>query len=331
MIISKTPYRISFFGGGTDYPFWFKKNGGIILGSSIDKYCYITIRDLPPFFANKHRIVWSKIETVNKLNKIEHPAIRECLKKFNVKKGIEVHHVGDLPARSGIGSSSSFAVGLISALIEAKKIKINKKELAKQAIHFEQKILKETVGIQDQILATYGGFLEINIKNNSDFNVRPLFKRKENFQVLQKSLTLLFTGISRFSSNITRDQIKNYKNKMNSYNSLHQLALEAKKIFAGKFSIEEIGLLLNESWKIKKNLSDKISNHFIDDIHDIAKSCGAYGGKVLGAGGGGFVLFLTNKNSKMKLKKRLKNFLEVPVKFENDGSKIIFNSRNEYI
>lgn len=331
MIISKTPYRISFFGGGTDYPYWYKKNKGLVIGTSIDKYCYITLRSLPPFFKNKHRLVWSKIETVNRFHQIQHPAIRECLKLYNIEKGVEIHHVGDLPARSGIGSSSSFAVGLISALNCYTNKKVSKKKLAKQAINFEQNILNEVVGVQDQIFASYGGFLSIEIKKNSDFLISDLIKKNDKLKELENNITLLYSGKSRFASNIAKNQKNNFKKKISSYEVLHQLALEAKNVIEKKYCVEDLGLIMNESWKIKKTLSNKVSNNFINNIYDVAENCGVYGGKILGAGGGGFLLFLTNKNSKKKLKSKLKNFLEVPVKFDNEGTNIIFNSGNEYI
>lgn len=331
MIISKTPYRVSFFGGGTDYPFWFKKNKGLIIGTSIDKYCYITLRSLPPFFNNKHRLVWSKIETVDNYSQIEHPAIRECLKLYNIKNGLEIHHVGDLPARSGIGSSSSFAVGLISALNCYKKNKNSKKEIAKRAIMFEQKILKEVVGVQDQIFASHGGFLSISINENSDYSISNLIKKNPIIKDLENHITLMYTGVSRYSSNIAIKQKQDFNKKNEAYETLYQLTKEAKNVIENQFSIKDLGLILDETWKIKKTLSNKISNKLIDEIYEVAKHCGVYGGKIIGAGGGGFILFLTNKNSKKKLKSKLKNFLEVPIKFENEGTKIIFNSKNDNI
>ena len=212
MIISRTPYRISFLGGGTDYPGWYRENGGSVLATAIDKYCYISCRHLPPFFDHKHRIVYSKVESVKKIEEIQHPAVRAVLSKLGTNAGLEIHHDGDLPARSGLGSSSSFTVGLINALNALKGQQISKEDLAKQAIHIEQEILKENVGSQDQILAAFGGFNRIDFNPDDSFNITPVIINKDTIELLQNHMLLFFTGLSRFSSDIARDKVANFKN-----------------------------------------------------------------------------------------------------------------------
>ena len=297
MIISKTPFRISFFGGGTDYPAWFKKNSGQILSTTINKYCYISLRYLPQFFLNKNRIVWSRIETVNNIKKIIHPAIRHGLINYNLKD-VEIHHFSDLPARSGVGSSSSFVVGLINCIQTLKKKKITKLSLAKEAINFEQSILKEPVGIQDQIAASYGGFNITNISKNGSFIVKNLDINEYKKTKFNNNLMLFFTGISRFSGKYAAAQIKNTNKNYNELNKISEITKNAIKIFKSSDDFRSIGELMDESWNLKKNLAKGISNQFIDNIYQESKSCGAIGGKLLGAGGGGFTLFYIEKKSK---------------------------------
>jgi len=324
MIISKTPYRISFFGGGSDYPSWYKKNGGTVISSTIDKYIYISCRNLPPFFSHKYRIVWSQIETVNHLKQIKHKAVKEMLKYYKIKKGLEIHYDGDLPSRSGIGSSSVFVVGLMNLINNFKGRKIDKRLLAKKSIYFEQKILNETVGSQDQIAAAYGGFNKIEFNINGSFKVKKLITKKRSLHNLNKNLLLVYTGIKRTAHDIA----KSYVNKLNSSKKAYikeitDLTNEAE-LMLKKGELDNFGRLLHESWLVKKELSNTITNSKIDQIYNYAIKKGALGGKLLGAGGGGFILLYVPYYKQKIVIKSLKNLITVPFKFSNEGSKIIF-------
>jgi len=292
MIISKTPFRISLFGGGTDYPYWYRENGGSVLATAIDKYCYISCRHLPPFFEHKHRIVYSKVENVKEIKEIQHPSVRAVLSTLETNAGLEIHHNGDLPARSGIGSSSSFTVGLINVINALKGQQISKEDLAKQAIYIEQKVLKESVGSQDQILASFGGFNRINFYPDDTFNITPVIISKSLTDQLQSHMLLFFTGVSRFSSDIAKDKIANFKNRFQELTQIKQMVDEGLSILQSPSTpIAELGKLLHESWQLKRSLSNKVSTPEIDTIYQAGLSAGAIGGKILGAGGGGFILF----------------------------------------
>jgi D-glycero-alpha-D-manno-heptose-7-phosphate kinase len=324
MIISKTPFRVSFFGGGTDYPTWFEKNGGAVLSTTIDKYCYISIRYLPPFFEHKHRIVYSTIENVKTINKIRHPVVRALLEFFKIKKGVEIHHDGDLPARSGLGSSSAFTVGMINSLYALRGNIISKVHLAKQAIHVEREILKEHVGSQDQIAVAHGGFNKIIFHNDHNFRVEAMTLQKEKIKQLQDHLMLIFTGFSRFASEIAAEQIRNTSSKEKELKVMRDMVDQAVDILNSDRDIIEFGKLLHESWQLKRHLSSKISNPLIDQIYNRALKHGAIGGKLLGAGGGGFMLLFVRPENRLRVQEGLKNFLEVKFSFENDGSQIIY-------
>ena len=324
MIITKTPYRISFFGGGTDYPQWYKEFGGKVIATTFDKYCYISIRYLPPFFDHKYRIVYSEIESVDGINEIKHPSVKEVLKYYNCKKGLEIHHDGDLPARSGLGSSSSFTVGMINAMNALEGIYKSPYELASAAIHIEQDLIKECVGSQDQISAAYGGFNEIEFYNDGSFSVQPILINQERRKNLNNHLMLFFTGVSRFSSEVTKSQLENMKNCHSQMREIQGMVGEGLSILTNdNSSLDEFGFLLNDAWKMKSSLSRDITNSGIDDIYDIAIKNGAIGGKILGAGGGGFVLFFVKPQDQNKVKNALKSLTYVPFSFENTGSKVV--------
>ena len=324
MIISKTPYRISFFGGGTDYPAWFKKNGGQVISSTIDKYCYISCRNLPPFFDHDYRFVYSKIETVKNINEIKHPSARAVLKETGIKNGLEIHHDGDLPARSGLGSSSSFTAGFINAVSASKGIMLTKKELATESIRIEQKILRENVGNQDQIAVSYGGLNRIKFYKDGGFNVKKICMPDKKLIDLQNHLALFFTGVSRTSSNIAKHIINDIPSKEEELKMINSYVDKGINILTDKKKdILEFGSLLNDYWFIKKKLNKKISNPNIDKIYKKAIKSGAIGGKLLGAGGGGFFLFFVSPKNLSKLKKTLSSLVYVPVKFESNGSKIV--------
>lgn len=324
MIISKTPFRISFFGGGTDYPVWYRENKGAVLSTTINKYCYITLRYLPPFFPHKHRIVYSKIELTKGVDEIFHPAVREVLNYLKINKGMEIHHDGDLPAWTGLGTSSSFSVGLLNSLYALKGVISSKEQLAKQAIYIERDVLKENVGVQDQIAAAYGGFNKIIFEQNDEFKVEPVTIKKEKEEELDKHLMLFFTGISRFASEIAKSQIENTPQRKRELNLMYQMVDKAINILNEEHDILEFGKLLNETWKLKKTLSNKISNPIVDDIYQKALNAGALGGKLCGAGGGGFLLLFVSPEKQQKVREELKNFLEVKFNFEKQGSQIIY-------
>jgi D-glycero-alpha-D-manno-heptose-7-phosphate kinase len=324
MIVTKTPYRISFFGGGSDYPSWYKKNGGAVLSTTIDKHIYITCRFSPQYFKQKYRIVWRKIENVKNINQINHKAVRELLKHLKINNGLEIHYHGDLPARSGMGSSSSFTVGLMQALFRIKDVKLNKLELAKKSIYFEQKVMGEVVGYQDQTSASFGGFNKIIFNKNNNISVKKIPFTK-NIQKLNDNLMLIYTGISR-----TAEKIANkYANKLNTdkrksiLNIIRYVAQGEKILKSG--DVDDFGRLLHDTWLEKKALSKMISNSKINDIYDNAMKNGALGGKLLGAGGGGFLLMYMKKEKRKNFLKKNKKLTNVPFNFTNSGSKVIFD------
>ncbi len=324
MIISRTPFRISFFGGGTDYPAWYREHGGSTLATTIRRYCYISCRWLPPFFEHSSRIVWSKIELVKDRTEIQHPSVREVLSYLDVSRGIELHHDGDLPARTGLGSSSSFTVGLLHALYGLKGIMPNKMRLAKEAIHVEQERLKENVGSQDQVMAAFGGFNRVNFDPNGEIRVAPILIDRQRLQDLQDHLMLIYTGLSRTASDIAGEQIKATRSKERELREMHRMVEEGIRILQGGQGLEEFGRLLHESWKLKRSLTDRVSTPKIDEIYDAALRHGAVGGKLLGAGGGGFVLLFVPPENQEAVRQGLDGLLQVPVEFESDGSRIIF-------
>jgi D-glycero-alpha-D-manno-heptose-7-phosphate kinase len=323
MIISRTPFRISFFGGGTDYPAWFKDNGGAVLATTFNKYCYISCRFLPPFFKYKHRVVYSKVETVESTSDIEHPAVRAVLEFMDIKEGLEIHHDGDLPARTGLGSSSSFTVGMLHSLYALKGVMPNKIRLANEAIHVERDILKENVGSQDQILASVGGFNKIEFLNDTEFRVTPVTVSKKRVEDLKDHLMLFYTGVSRFATEIAKKQIENMPNKKRELNRMQEMVDQGLSILSSSEPISCFGDLLHESWMLKKSLASDISSGHINDIYEVARNAGAIGGKLLGAGGGGFMLVFAKPEVQPTIKEKLKNLFCIPFEFENQGSQII--------
>lgn len=330
MIISRTPYRVSFFGGGTDYHTWYNNHGGAVLSTTINHYCYLTCRHLPPFFDEKHRIVWSQIEKVNNTVDIKHPAVRAVLQYMQENNGLEIHHTGDLPARSGLGSSSAFTVGLLNAMHALQGRMSNKRELACEAVHIERDILKENVGVQDQIATAYGGFNKITILQNGDFGVEPIILPQERLSALQSHFLLFFTGIARTASDIAEEQAKNVGNKKEELKAMRVLVDEAVDVVTHASDLNQFGRLLDETWQLKRSLSSKIAPQFVDDIYARARKAGAIGGKLLGAGGGGFMLFFAPPDLHAQIKKSLSDLLHVPFAFETGGSNVIFYSPSAY-
>jgi len=324
MIITSTPLRISFFGGGTDYPVWYRQYGGSVLSTAINKCCYITCRALPPFFEYHSRISYSKVENVKKNEAIEHPSVRACLQHLEIEDGVEIHHVADLPARTGLGTSSAFTVGLLLGLHALKNQMRDKRTLAAEAIHVEQEILQEAVGSQDQVSAAYGGFNRINFHTDGSVEVNRIIAAPERLEELQRHLALYFTGFSRTASEIAREQLRVTPHKKQELGTMLHLVDEAEAVLADSGrSLDAFGKLLHESWQLKRSLTQKITTADIDEIYRAGLSAGALGGKLLGAGGGGFMLFFVPPERRALLRARLKNLLCVPFSFTNRGSHIV--------
>jgi D-glycero-alpha-D-manno-heptose-7-phosphate kinase len=329
VIITRTPFRVSFFGGGTDYPGWFREHGGAVLATAIDKYCYITCRRLPPFFQHKHRIVYSLIENVSRVDEIQHPAVRVALQWAKIDDGLEIHHDGDLPARSGLGSSSSFVVGLVQALHALDGKMTNRGQLAKTAIHIEQDLLKENVGSQDQVLAAYGGLNFIEFRPDDSFDVRPVIIPQARKEALAEHLMLCFTGFSRFASEVAKSQLDNLRIKQQQLMRMRQMVDDGLGILVdSSVPIETFGELLHEAWQNKRSLSPMVTTPEIDQIYDTARDAGAIGGKLLGAGGGGFMLLFAKPENHPEIRERLKNLIHVPFKFEDGGSRVVLYQPN---
>ena len=324
MIISRTPFRISFFGGGTDYPAWYREHGGSVLATTIDKYCYLTCRYLPPFFEHRLRILYSRIELCRSVDEIVHPAVREVLRYLGIDRGVEIHHDGDLPARSGMGSSSAFTVGLLHALHALNGRMTSKRQLALEGIHVEQERLRETVGSQDQVLAAYGGFNHIIFATSGEITVRPMTLAPDRVRELESHLMLIFTGINRTASDIAGSYATNTSENARIIRGIGQMVDEGMAILAGRDDIARFGRLLHESWQAKRALGQRVSNSWIEDIYDAALGAGAIGGKLMGAGGGGFLVLFARPDDQPKVRDRLRGFLHVPFRFESSGSQIIF-------
>jgi len=324
VIISRTPFRISFFGGGTDYPAWYEDHGGAVLSTTIDKYCYITCRNLPPFFEHKHRIVYSIIENVKTIEEIKHPAVRAVLQMLEVEQGVEIHHDADLPARSGIGSSSAFTVGILNSVHALRHRMRTKQQLAEEAIHVERDMLAESVGSQDQVACAYGGLNRISFRRDGRFAVEPMILPRERLDEFQDHLMLFFTGFSRYASTIAAAQIEQTPKRLSELTRMHEMVEEAKAVLASSDDIRAFGELMDESWRLKRSLTEKISTSDIDAIHDAARGAGAVGGKLLGAGGGGFMLFFVPPERQASVREALGSLLEVGFRFDTTGSQIMY-------
>ena len=329
MIISRTPYRISFFGGGTDYPGWYLKHGGAVLATAIDKYCYITCRYLPPFFEHRSRIVYSKIESVSTIDEIQHPAVRETLRFLAIERGIEIHHDGDLPARSGMGSSSSFTVGLLHALYALKGIMPSKHQLLTESLHIEQNMIKETVGSQDQTLAAYGGFNHVNFMQNGEVSIRPVIMSAEAIHHFNDHLMLFYTGIKRTAADVAASYVPNIEDKKRQLRIMKDLVAEALSVLGKGDNFNEFGTLLHEAWQAKRSLSARVSNAQVDEMYEAALAAGALGGKITGAGGGGFMLLFVPPERQNKVRDALKSQIHVPFRIDNTGSQIIYFQHEE--
>jgi D-glycero-alpha-D-manno-heptose-7-phosphate kinase len=328
MIISRTPFRVSFFGGGSDYPQWYRQHGGSVLATAIDKYCYITCRRLPPFFDYKHRLVYRKEETINEVSEIQHPAVRGVFEHLEWKEGVEIHHDGDLPARSGLGSSSAFTVGLINALRAMEGRMMSKEELGSLAIHIEQNVIRENVGSQDQISAAYGGFNRVEFRRDGSIEVQPMILPTERIAAFQKHLMLVFTGFARIASEVAKSKIDNLAKRADEIRRMTAMVGEGVAILSRGHPLPDFGGLLHEAWTHKRKLSDMVTTGEIDRIYAQAREAGAIGGKLLGAGGGGFMLLFVPPERQAQVRQQLAKFVHVPFEFDMSGSRIVLYQPN---
>jgi len=325
MIITRTPLRISFFGGGTDFPTWYENNGGgAVLSTTINKYCYISCCSLPPFFEYRHRISYSRQEQAAGIDDIMHPSVRETLRFMDIGTGLSVSYDGDLPAMSGLGSSSAFTVGLLHALYALKGKMVSKKRLALEAIHIEQEMIKEKVGSQDQVAAAFGGLNKIEFRAQHNIEVIPVTISRDDFVHLQDHFLLFFTGVTRSASKIEEEKMELLEDQKKNYKMLMSMVDDAFSILSGERDLLEFGKLLHETWKLKKSLAPKVSNPYIDTIYETARKNGAIGGKVRGAGGGGFMLFFVRPEKREKVREALHFLLHVPFRFDGLGSQVVY-------
>ena len=322
MVITKTPFRMSFFGGGTDIETYFREYNGSVLSTTFDKYCYVNVRHLPKFFEYSTELSYSKIERVNNIDDIVHPAIRNAMKMLDMKE-IRLTYEADLPARSGLGTSSSFAVGMLNAFYALKGKYADKKKLADESIYLERVLCNEAGGWQDQIAASYGGLNRINFSRDG-YEVLPIIISENRKKELNENLMMFFTGFTRFSSDIQKVNLYNNKDIVAKLKETYSLVDEAEKILIDKnVSLDEFGKLLDYAWKIKRKTGKLISTDIIDEIYEKAIDAGAIGGKLLGAGGGGFFIFYVNPQKQESVRKAMKDLMYIPFKFENSGTQVI--------
>ena len=329
MIITQTPFRMSFFGGGTDFSGFYDEHGGAVLSTTFDKYCYVTVRHLPCFFEYSTHLTYSKTEYVTSVDEIQHPAIRNAMKWLDMHE-IRLTYESDLPARSGLGTSSSFAVGLLSDFYSLKGKYADKRRLADDAIYLERVLCREAGGIQDQIAASFGGLNRINFSRDG-YSVHPIIISTERKQALNDHLMLFFTGFSRFSADIQENTKTVLKDKTKQLLEMKSLVDEAEKILTDKnIHLDDFGKLLDYTWHLKKGISTAISTNSIDEQYSKAIRAGAIGGKLLGAGGGGFLLFYVPLDKQAAVRDALSGLLYVPFRFEDEGTKVIFYQSEQY-
>jgi len=329
MIISRTPVRLSFLGGGTDYPDYYNRAKGVVVGTTIDKYSYITVNSLSSFFDHSIRVTYSKAELVDSLDEIEHPSVRECLRFMDIHSNIEIHYFADLPARTGLGTSSSFTVGLLNALYALKGQMVTKKRLAEEAIYVEQNLIGERVGSQDQYHAAFGGLNVIQF-NRKGIKINPLIIASDMEKELESSIMMFYTGIRRHAHEILKEQIEKTRKKQNDeyLEELYNLVEEGCNVLTNNGSIQKFGEVMHKGWELKKKLSDSVTNEQIDAAYEQARSVGAWGGKLAGAGGGGFLILIVPKEKQENVRNSLKPLKEVKFKFEKEGSTIIYYRPN---
>lgn len=325
MIISRTPYRLSFFGGGTDYPEWYREHGGAVLSAAINRYCYLTCRWLPPFFEHRSHIVYSRIEDVPDNASIRHPAVREILRFLGIADGIEIHHDGDLPKMTGLGTSSSFAVGLLNALHRLlDHPSPTPLQLAREAIHVERDLCREHVGSQDQTASAFGGLNHIRFGTDDSLDVSPVELPKDRLDAFESSLMLFFTGFSRYASEVVTAQLDNIPNKTSELTEMAAMVPEGLRILRGTGDLADFGRLLHESWMLKRSLSSRVSTPEIDAMYTAARDAGALGGKIAGAGGGGFLLLFVPPDRRPSVRSALSRLLHVPFRIDFTGSRILY-------
>lgn len=328
MVITQTPFRMSFFGGGTDFEGFYKKYGGSVISTTFDKYCFVTVSHLPRFFDYKNQLTYRKIERTNTVDEIEHPAVREAMRYLDMHE-LRMVYEADLPARSGLGTSSSFVVGMLNAFYALKGKYVDKMKLAQDAIYVERVLCQESGGVQDQIAASFGGLNRIDF-NADGYVVNPVIISKERKRELNQNLMLFFTGFSRFSSDIAKGQEKATSGNIAELKAMLELVDCAQAILTSKGSLVEFGRLLDDEWKIKRALTNEISNDSIDGLYRKAIEAGAVGGKLLGAGGGGFLLFYVELDKQEYVKKALEDLLYVPFEFEDGGTRILYYKAEDF-
>ncbi|MFR3786118.1 MAG: kinase [Agathobaculum desmolans] len=330
MIITKTPFRMSFFGGGTDMESFFRENGGAVLSTTFDKYCYVTVRHLPRFFEYSTDLTYSKSERVSSVDEIQHPAIRNAMKMLDMHE-IRLTYDSDLPARSGLGTSSSFAVGMLNAFYALKGKYVSKRRLADDAIYLERVLCRETGGWQDQIAAAFGGFNRINF-NAGGYEVAPVIISPERKDQLNRNLMLFFTGFTRFSSDVQKANVMDKSGKSTRLKEMYQLVEEAERVLTNKQTdLDEFGRLLDHTWKLKRQTGAAVSTDSIDELYSRGRKSGAIGGKLLGAGGGGFLLFYVDPEYQNAVKKAMDGLLYIPFQFENSGTQVIHYTPEDYV
>lgn len=321
---------MSFFGGGTDIPTFFNEHGGAVISTTFDKYCFVNVRHLPPFMPYFSELVYSKIERVNSIDDILHPLIRECMRFHDIHE-IRLTYEGDLPARTGLGTSSTFAVGMLNAFCALKGKMMSKALLAQEAIHVERNILHEHGGWQDQVAAAYGGFNRIDFKDNQ-FKVSPIIIHPDRKNQLNDSLLLFYTGVTRFSSEVQKDTFADPEAKKAQLKEMLSLVDEAQSILEDRNSdLNDFGRMLDQTWKLKRGTGNKVSNCSIDTLYERGIRAGALGGKLLGAGGGGFLLFFAEPEKKQTVIDALDDLMHVPFRFENEGTSIVYYNPIVYI
>ena len=330
MIITKTPFRMSFFGGGTDMPSFFNENGGSVISSTFDKYAYVNVRHLPPFMPYYSELCYSRFERVNSIDDIEHPAIREAMRMLDIHE-IRLTYEGDLPARTGLGTSSTFAVGMLNAFYALKGKQVGKRKLAEDAIYLERELCRENGGWQDQVAAAFGGLNRIDFANN-EFKVTPIIIHPDRKKLLNDSMMLFYTGVTRFSSEVQKDTMSNQQDKITQLKEMLSLVDDAQAILEDKHSdFNDFGRLLDHTWRLKRKTGGKISNGSIDELYERGLKAGALGGKLLGAGGGGFLLFYIEPDKKEALLREFEDLMQVPFQFENEGTSMVYYNPIVYI
>lgn len=329
MIITKTPFRMSFFGGGTDMENYFRENCGAVLSTTFDKYCYVNVRHLPRFFDYSTELAYSKTERVTGVDEIEHPAIRNAMKMLDMHE-IRLTYEADLPARSGLGTSSSFAVGMLNAFYALKGKYADKKKLADEAIYLERVLCKEAGGWQDQIAASFGGFNRINF-NADGYEVLPVIISPERKRNLNQNLMMFFTGFTRFSSDVQKANAIGTKSNLNQLREMYSLVDAAEKVLTDKEkNLDEFGKLLDYTWKLKRQTGSAVSTNSIDELYEKGIRAGALGGKLLGAGGGGFLVFYVQPEYQNSVKKAMNDLMHIPFQFEDGGTRVIHYSPEIY-